>query len=135
MKLKLKREASSAVSTIGRLEVDGNFECYTVEDVEREGQPKVHGQTAIRRGTYRVIVTMSSRFHRALPLLVDVPDFAGVRIHPGNTAADTEGCILPGRRIAGDGVSESRLAFEALFAKIRTAIAAGEDVTIEITGV
>lgn len=135
MKLEIKREASNAVSTIGRLYVDGAFECYTCEDVEREGQPKIHGQTAIPRGTYRVIVNMSTRFKRALPLLVDVPDFAGIRIHPGNNAADTEGCILPGRHLAGDGVSESRLAFEALFAKIRGAIADGDGVEIEISGV
>lgn len=135
MKLKLQREAFRQGSTIGRLYVDGSFECFTCEDVEREGQPKIHGETAIPRGTYRVIVNMSQRFKRALPLLVDVPNFAGIRIHPGNTAADTEGCILPGRRIVGEGVAESRLAFDALFAKIRAAIDAGDAVEIEVTGV
>lgn len=69
MKLKLMRHASNAVSRIGRLDVDGTFERYTCEDVERTGQPKVHGQTAIARGTYRVIVTRSERFQRDLPLV------------------------------------------------------------------
>ena len=94
MKLQLMREQYRPDSTVGRLLVDGTFECFTLEDGIRTS--KVHGRTAIPPGTYRVTVTPSPRFRKALPRLHDVPNFQGVLIHPGNTAADTEGCILVG---------------------------------------
>ncbi len=132
VKLRLVRRWFTENSTIGELYVDGAFECFTLEDRVRQG-PKVPGKTAIPEGTYRVIVTMSPRFGRELPLLVAVPGFSGVRFHPGNKAEDTEGCILPGQTREQDWVGRSRPAFEALNAKIRTALLAGEQVTIEIT--
>ena len=131
MKLRLVRKHFSPQSTVGELHVDDRFECYTLEDRERPGQSKVYGQTAIPRGTYEVVVTPSPRFKRRLPLLVGVPGFAGIRVHSGNTAADTEGCILVGRTKGRDFVGESRPAFSALFAKIEKACALGR-VTIEI---
>lgn len=134
MRLKLLRDMHVANATLGKLFVDGVFECYTCEDIERIDGPKIHGETAIPRGTYRAIVNRSARFKRDLPLLLNVPNFVGIRIHPGNTPADTEGCILPGRRRSDRAVMESRVAFDALFAKIRDAIAAGEDVEIEVVG-
>jgi hypothetical protein len=134
MYMKLVRDQVTAGCTLGRLFVDGAFECFTCEDVERPDGDKVHGQTAIPRGRYGVIVTRSPRFGRDLPLLVNVPNFVGVRIHPGNTAADTEGCILPGRHRTASSVTESRLAFAGLFEKIRSALDAGEEVQLEVTG-
>lgn len=137
MKLLLTRNPSANGWTLGQLSIDGRHECYTCEDVIRDG-PKVPGQTAIPAGTYRVIVTRSERFSKAaghdvmLPLLVDVPGFSGVRIHTGNTAADTEGCILPGRAFLSDRVTQSVLAFEPLFDKIKAAILWGEEITLEI---
>ena len=77
-------------------------------------------------------ITHSAHFGRDLPLLVGVPGFDGVRIHPGNTAADTEGCILVGTRLNVEALEQSRVAFDALFPKIQAALAAGEDVTIEV---
>src|SRR6478736_9414023 len=94
MKLTLRREPSTTKSTPGKLYVDSIFECYTLEDVVRPA--KIYGQTAIPAGTYKVIINMSNRFKRLLPLLLNVPDYEGVRIHPGNTDKDTDGCILPG---------------------------------------
>jgi hypothetical protein len=134
MKLKLVRDIAGADCTLGTLSVDGRFQCFTCEDVERLDGPKIHGKTAIPRGRYNVAITHSNRFKRSLPLLIDVPGFSGIRIHPGNTAADTEGCILPGTRRTLAGVIESRVAFEALFAKIGDAISKGGSVTIEIVG-
>lgn len=131
MKLKLTRTWPDAACTIGTLSVDGVMECYTLEDVVRTG-PKVFGQTAIPAGTYGVIITFSPHFQRDLPLLVDVPNFEGVRIHPGNTAADTEGCILVGVDKLADSIGHSRVAFEALFPKIQQALARGELVSIEV---
>ncbi|MBL8518178.1 MAG: hypothetical protein JNM76_14550 [Betaproteobacteria bacterium] len=138
MKLLLKREMFGQTSTIGRLSIDGQHECFILEDRVREtpGVPvkdwKVPGQTAIPEGTYTVVITWSPWFKRNLPLLLNVPGFEGVRIHPGNTEHDTEGCLLPGRSIAGASVRESVAAFAPLFAKIEAAQVAGEKVEIEI---
>lgn len=131
MKLQLERVQKDADVTIGSLSVDGEWECWVCEDPVRAG-PKVYGQTAIPAGTYVVDVTMSNRFKKPLPLLLDVPGFAGIRIHPGNTAADTEGCLLPGADRLAKSVGRSRVAFDALFTKIKEAKARGEKVVIEI---
>ena len=130
MKLRLERRPSAFGATIGELFVDSVPECFTCEDVVRE--VKIHGETAIPAGTYNVVITPSNRFKRDLPLLEDVPGFAGIRIHPGNTAADTEGCILPGRTHTDRTVGESKAAFNALFAKIQQALQDGDEITIEI---
>ena len=131
MKLEVKRFMCGATCTIGELFVDGEPECYTLEDVVRpEGAPKVYGETAIPYGTYQVIITHSQRFQRDMPLLVGVPDFEGIRIHPGNTAADTHGCLLVGETHTFQSVNSSKLAYDKLFPKIRDAIASGEEVTI-----
>lgn len=136
MKLKLVRETLTEVSTIGSLYVDGVFECYILEDKDRrleEGGEKVYGRTAIPLGTYEVIVDMSNRFKRLLPLVRNVPQFSGIRIHPGNTDADTEGCLLPGTTKGADKVLNSRTAFDRLFKKIQEARVRGEAVTLEVT--
>jgi hypothetical protein len=139
MLLEVRREPSANGCTLGSLYVDGEFECFTLEDVVREVPElavekwKVDGETAIPSGTYRLIVTRSARFKRLLPLLVDVPGFAGVRIHSGNVAADTEGCILVGSQQGDAAVLQSRLAFNGLFPKIQAAIARNEPVFMRIT--
>lgn len=126
MKLLLKRLHRTESSTIGELYVDGVFECYTLEDIERE--VKIKSETAISKGTYKVIVTMSNRFKRLLPLLMNVPNFQGVRIHAGNTNHDTEGCILVGQTRSKDFIGKSRKAFDNLFKKMQKA----KSITIEI---
>jgi len=120
MKLVLDRQDYTKESTIGKLFIDGVFECYTLEDVVRHG-PKVFGETAIPQGTYEVIITQSPRFKRLLPLLVKVPGYEGVRIHPGNTAKDTEGCLLVGTGHSANMVTDSKTAFNKLFAKLEKA--------------
>lgn len=131
MKLLLQREPSTKQSTPGKLFIDGAFECYTLEDIVRARGVKVYGQTAIPAGTYQVVLTMSPRFKRVLPLLLNVPGFEGIRIHPGNKAEDTDGCILVGDAPAPDWLGQSRVAFDRLFAKLRLTT---EPVTIEIRG-
>ena len=130
MKLQVIRTMCGADCTIGELLVDGEHECYTLEDVVRPDGEKIFGKTAIPYGTYSVAITFSHHFQRDLPLLVGVPNFDGVRIHPGNTASDTEGCLLVGKHYTAGAVTESRLAFDTLFTKIRDAISGGEEVTI-----
>lgn len=132
MKLTVTRRWASRYSTIGELEVNGVFECYTLEDVVRAPGVKIPGQTAIPAGSYRLIVNQSQRFGRQMPLICDVPGFAGVRIHSGNTAHDTEGCLLVGAFREEDAVLHSRAAYDRLFAKIMRAVDSGEAMSIEI---
>ena len=144
MHLTLKRTTLTKESTIGELSVDGVVECYVLEDVVRPASaPKGFGRTAIPVGTYQVLVTFSTRFQRRMPLLVNLPggdisfggrriDDCGVRIHSGNTAADTEGCLLVGLDKKVDFVGRSRDAFSRLFPRIQDA-AKGGPVLLTIT--
>ena len=119
MLITIKRLYKTDTSTIGELLVDGLFECFTLEDKER--QVKIKGETAIPKGTYKVIINESNRFKRQLPLLLNVPDFEGVRIHSGNSNHDTEGCILVGQSRNKNYIGQSRKAFEKLFKKMQKA--------------
>lgn len=130
MKLELTRRKSTDKSTAGTLYIGGVFQCFTLEDVERE--VKIKHETAIPKGEYKIMVNMSPAFGKPLPLLLNVPNYEGVRIHSGNTAAHTSGCILVGESHGPDFVGNSRLAFNKLFAKIQDAIARGEEVSIDI---
>lgn len=127
MKIEVKRLHRTSNSTIGELTIDGKFECYTLEDVERN--VKIKGETAIPKGTYKVIINQSNRFKRLLPLLIGVPNFEGVRIHAGNSNHDTEGCILVGQNRSLDYITKSRKAFDSLFKKMQKA----KDITITIS--
>lgn len=131
MKLTVVRTHFNPTCTIGELMVDGEHECWTLEDTVRPtGAPKVYGKTAIPYGTYSLDITFSNRFQRDLPLVRNVPGFEGIRIHSGNTAENTEGCLLVGTGRTGSSVTNSRVAFNALFVKVRDAIRRGEKVTI-----
>lgn len=139
MKLSLLRYLPSEKATLGTLAVNGAYHCYTLEDKVREieGEPvekwKVPHETAIPRGTYRVILDYSQRFKRVLPRLLDVPGYSGIRIHPGNTDADSSGCILVGGKPTGpDFIPNSRAHFDKLFALLETCEDAGEYIEIEV---
>ena len=135
MNLTLGRGPSSAKSTIGELDINGVRECYVLEDVDRfleKGGIKIPGRTAIPRGIYRIILDWSDRFKCLMFLLVDVPGFTEVRIHAGNTAENTEGCLLTGQTKKEDFVCESVAALKNLSMKILSAILRGESVWIEI---
>ena len=132
MKLTLIRDTFTDESTTGQLFIDELFECFVLEDRVKPKGVKVYGKTAIPYGTYEIVVTKSVRFKRFLPLLLNVPNFSGIRIHPGNKSVDTEGCLLPGTKRARNVVYESRKAFDRLFTRIKAAKAKGETVTIEI---
>jgi hypothetical protein len=119
MKLLLKRITKTNNSTIGELYINGVFQCYTLEDKERE--VKIKNETAIPKGTYKVIINRSNRFKIDLPLLLNVPNFEGVRIHSGNSNHDTEGCILVGTSRLTDYLANSRKAFKNLFEKLKLA--------------
>jgi hypothetical protein len=131
MELLLKRYKFTNISTIGKLYINGVYECFTLEDVDRglaSDQPlaevqkkKVYGQTAIPYGRYQVIISFSNRFKEYMPQIVNVPGFEGIRIHAGNKAADTHGCPLTGSAVADNMVLNSRLAYRKLLAKLKDA--------------
>jgi len=122
MELKIIRNTFSEISTIGDFLIDGERFCFSLEDMTREPDVKISGKTAIPEGRYRVIIDQSKRFNRAMPHILDVPNFEGVRIHAGNRAKDTEGCPLLGFTKGIDCVGESKLAFNQFFDKLYMAL-------------
>ena len=128
MKLLLKRIAKKDTYTIGKLYIDGEYFCDTIEDTDRgltqtmtDAQiksKKVYGQTAIPTGTYRVIISYSNKFKRQMPLLLNVPGFLGIRIHSGNTEKDTEGCLIVGKNKVVGKVIESKDTYNKLFSML-----------------
>lgn len=131
MELKLVRKYFTSESTISELYINDVLFCHALEDVdraldskmsrERIGWLKQFGKTAIPYGKYEIITSYSNRFKDYLPLLVNVPGYEGIRIHPGNYAKDTEGCLLPGTYDpkVPDFVGNSRLSFAKLFETIK----------------
>jgi len=143
MELRLEREPSIAGTTLGKLFVNGLFECFTLEDQVRELRHddgalvdpsawKIPGETAIPSGTYTIIIDYSQRFKKLMPHLLGVPGFSGVRIHSGNKKEDTEGCILVGKQKGNRQILESHAAFDALFPKLQAAFYRKEQVRITI---
>lgn len=134
MEIKLIRETFTETSTIGSLFVNGIFFCYTLEDKDRKlesGGEKVYAKTAIPRGEYNLVMSFSNRFQKYLPEIQNVPQFAGIRIHSGNTAENSEGCILLGTTKTPDFVGNSKIAVAAFIKKIQ-AVEKKEKITIEI---
>jgi hypothetical protein len=121
MLIKVKRFEFKDTHTVGKLYINGIYEAYTLEDAVRNGT-KVVGKTAIPAGEYNLIIDASTRFKRDMPHILDVPNFTGVRIHAGNTSADTEGCILLGTTWSGkDFIGNSKIAYNKFFEKLQKA--------------
>lgn len=135
MELMLARDQEQATRTLGRLYVDGRFECYTVEDVRRPDGVKVKGETAIPAGCYKLALRDSPRFGKDALWLLDVPGFEWILIHAGNTEKDTEGCLIVGRVRTATGVGESRLALQALRDKLLPLLKAGVACQIRVLDV
>lgn len=128
MELKLTRKFFSGSCTIGELSLNDSFICHILEDKDRgltsTSQPseKVYANTAIPIGRYEIVFSYSNKFAKLLPLLKDVPLYQGIRIHPGNTKDDTEGCLLPGKWDGkSERVIESRKTFSSLFSLLTKA--------------
>ena len=125
MTIRVLRIDGTADRTVGLLVVDGHFLCYTLEDTLRPRGVKVPAQTAIAPGRYLTQVTMSARFHRPLPVLLDVPQFEGIRFHGGNTHEDTKGCLLVGIHRGLDNIFNCAPALEKLMTHLEEGLRAG----------
>lgn len=108
MKITVKRTFKGTEYTIGKLYIDGAYFCDTLEDTVRPANKKIAGKTAIPAGNYKVIKSYSPRFKKILPEILNVPNFTGVRIHAGNTAKDTDGCVLLGLNKTKGAVLDSQ---------------------------
>ena len=152
MEIVVDRRWKRDTYTIGNMYINGKFFSNTLEDKDRGlkdsmtpqdiSNLKVYGQTAIPTGTYEVKMTYSNRFNlRAwgkkydgkVPELVNVKGFGGVRIHPGNKAADTLGCILVGKNsIKGMVTNSQAYYYKLLDDYIVPAVKKGEKITLTI---
>lgn len=128
MNIELTRTSRQEGFTTGVLYSGKDFLCHTLEPQWRDlrKERKVKGRTAVREGTYRVVLSPSRKFGRMMPYLMDVPDFSGVMIHYGNTVDDTAGCILLGERDRYGTLKNSRLSFERVYALLKEAERRGE---------
>ena len=141
MRLTLKRIANRDTYCIGKLYINGKFFSNTLEDrdrgldssmsLEELKKKKIKAETAIPTGIYKVLLTYSPKYKRVMPLVNNVPAYSGIRIHSGNSAKDTEGCILVGKNTIVGRLTDSRNTFEALFKRLQQK--GSNDVTIEIT--
>ena len=155
MELILERIAKRRTYTIGRLYIQrrvndeylagtaDDYFCDTLEPTWRDyehGAYKVKGRSAIPEGRYAVVISFSHavvisfspKFKQWLPILLGVPKFDGIRIHAGNTAEDTEGCILVGKNKLVGQVVDSRIWLHRLKQKIVEAKSRGEPVWITV---
>lgn len=137
MKLKLVRDEVTESYTFGSLYVDGVKFCETLEDTDR--YLEVHGEaakiakeTAIPRGVYLVAIDWSERFKREMLHVLDVPCFEGIRIHAGNTVADTSGCVLVGGARGRGYLLNSRATLDKLYALVDHAIDGGQTIELEV---
>jgi Family of unknown function (DUF5675) len=130
MILEIRRRIKDQNFTMGDLFVDDVLFSQVVEDTDRGlmfqmpleeiKARKVYGKTAIPTGVYEVVFNYSAKFKQELPLLLNVPGYQGIRIHSGNTEADSLGCPLPGTQL-GNKVINSRATCKKLFALMKKA--------------
>ena len=136
MNIQLKRIAKKKTYTIGKLYIDGVYFCDTIEDKDRGlnqtmsindiKKKKVYGKTAIPTGTYKLVIDYSNRFKKNMAHILNVPGYEGVRIHIGNSAKDTLGCIIVGKNKVVGKVLESRNTYNQLFPILQKAFKEGE---------
>jgi len=132
MLIEVVRRIFTEHSTIGDLLINGEPECFSLEDADLGlnqdmnaatiKEKKIPGKTAIPSGKYEITVDLSARFGKLMPHILNVPGFDGIRIHTGNTDKDVEGCLALGTSIGEDYIGESVLAFNRFFPKLREAV-------------
>lgn len=134
MQLKLNRIFKTNTFTIGELYINEKHVMDTLEDRVRPEGEKVYGKTAIPEGAYEMVLSYSPRFKKILPEILNVPNFTGIRIHCGNSSADSSGCILVGTWDGEkeDWISDSKIAFDELMALLEEATNNKEKITITV---
>jgi hypothetical protein len=131
MNLILTRFSYNATTTIGNILLNGKILCFSLEDVVRTKGVKVHGVTAIPAGRYEVIMTFSNRFQKIMPLVCNVPMFDGIRMHGGNTAVNTDGCLLCAHNYVDANTVQGSAIDDIIIPTIKSGLAVGK-VFIEI---
>lgn len=135
MLCELVRDDAHPLRTFGKWFVDGVYLSEVLEDTDRrveDGGVKVPGKTAIPRGRYRMRLSISARFRKVMPEILDVPQFSGVRCHGGNTEKNTEGCPLLGAVRGECGISQCAGVNERLINMMEAAEARGEEIWLEV---
>jgi len=123
----VNREPTVRKTTFGRLLIDGEPFCYTLEDEVREdpnpdtphNEAKVHGQTAIPAGRYQLAIRNSPKFGPDTLWLLDVPGFTFVLIHSGSSIASTEGCIIVGDYVDREAMTIHGGTLRGVLAKLK----------------
>ena len=134
----VKRIAKKDTYTIGKMYINGEYFCDTLEDKDRglnDNQSlayitlkKVWGETAIPIGSYKIVMNYSNKFKKIMPLLLGVKGYEGVRIHNGQNESHTQGCILVGENKIKGQLINSRVTFD----KLMSILNASEDIKITI---
>lgn len=153
MRLTLKRTYNNAKYCIGHLYVDGEYLSDTLEDTSRGLNSKmslkeilkikIKGLTAIPTGVYAISLnTVSPKYSKKkffmdlckgkMPRLLNVPGYDGILIHPGNSAKDTDGCILVGYNKVKGGLVNSTEAFIKLYGMLKKAHDSHEGIYLNI---
>lgn len=141
MTIRIDRQWKKPEYTISKVYINGSyFGCNALEDTDRGllqtmqlselQRRKIKGKTAIPRGYYDVRITYSQKYKRDMPLVVDVPGYSGIRLHSGNSAKDTEGCILFGKNDKVGWISDSRYWTDKICKLIEAALKRKEKVTL-----
>lgn len=142
MKILIRRIAKKNTYTIGKLYINNEYFCDTLEDKDRgltdamskeiiQGI-KVKGETCIPIGIYSVSITYSNRFKKRMPLINNVKGFEGIRVHSGSTDKDTEGCVLVGENKVVGKLINSRITYNKLFAILDKTLNKKELITLTI---
>lgn len=143
MKIEVIRHTRKEDHTVSDMFIDGKYFCKVLEDVDRGlkkddplkkiEQTKIKHHTAIPAGLYRLALTYSEKYKQIMPLVMNVPGFAGIRIHSGNHKDHTSGCLLVGQQYdeKTKSITNSRSTFRSLMS-ILTEANKKEVITIEI---
>lgn len=142
MEITLDRAWKKDGYTISRLFINGERICEALEDTDRGLKQsmsldeikklKIYGKTAIPSGRYKVVMSYSPKFKKVLPEVLDIVGYSNVRIHAGNTAKDTLGCILPGLNVRKGAVLYSTKWTNVIISEISSVIKRGEEVWLNI---
>ena len=134
----VKRMYKKDSYTIGKMYINGDYFCDTLEDKDRGlsdtqslayiNIKKIWGETAIPIGSYKIVMNYSNKFKRIMPLLLGTKGFEGIRIHNGQNESHTQGCLLVGENKIKGQLINSRVTFE----KLMTILNASDDIKITI---